>query len=194
MKCERCNAVLGGKRDENGNYDRPAEVYLATYTGLCDRCMRAAPYTVRREWDGAQIISYPPLNPAWRRNREEYVAYADCKVCNGQGQWMHERSYAFGGPYREQCYECLTRYANDVWRKRWQMLHERLYEEIEQKARQEICQACQCKPHDLHQRNLSVEQLARAENIVMRWRERYIQEMLKLEEIISNERALLQQR
>lgn len=133
-KCQVCGAVLGGTKYEDASYDRPAELYAGTYTGLCYKCQNSDAYVVKTEWDGAQTISYPPHCPSWRRDRETYTAYADCQECQGQGRHYISRSFAEGGSYYRYCPTCLDRYCNEAHRKLWQEMYEGVNPAIYQNA------------------------------------------------------------
>jgi len=102
--CHRCGKPL------NADGNRPAELYLGTYTGLCTACMNASPYEVKRLISGAKLMSHPPHLPSWRRSREEFIWFEDCpdKCIKGvvPGTW--------GGwsNYPKQCPTCLARHEN----------------------------------------------------------------------------------
>ena len=119
--CKGCGAPL----DTGGN--RPAELYLGTYTGLCNKCTMGKSFIVKEYRDRARQISYAPHCPSHRRNREEYTSYADCEVCKGTGRLYVSRGFASGGPYYKYCRECLSRYCNEplrVWAdKRQKSIH-----------------------------------------------------------------------
>ena len=110
--CKSCKGPL----DTTG--DRPAELYLGTYTGLCNKCTMAGSFVVKEYRDGALKISYAPHCPSWRRDREEYIAYSDCEICRGTGRLYVSRSMSQGGSYYRYCSQCLNRYSNEslrVW-------------------------------------------------------------------------------
>ena len=112
QNCWRCNEVL------NADGNHPAELYAGTFTGLCYRCEREAPRVVKTYHDGAVRISYLPHCPAWRRDREEFIAYPDCPECGGKGRHWVRRPSNKGGSYPVQCHVCLTRFHDDPHR-RW---------------------------------------------------------------------------
>jgi hypothetical protein len=106
--CKRCGVVMGGRFDGIG-WDRPAEIYAGTYTGLCDKCMYEKDYTVKEYGCDAKLISVPPDCPSWRRNRKEFIAYSDCETCKGSS-WVWKRSGAWGERYKAQCETCWRKY------------------------------------------------------------------------------------
>ena len=106
--------ICGEPLDTSG--DRPAELYLGTYTGLCNKCTMSGPFVVKEYRDGARQISYAPHCPSHRRDREKYISYADCEVCKGTGRLYVSRGFASGGSYYRYCKECLDRYCNDPLR------------------------------------------------------------------------------
>jgi hypothetical protein len=123
LQCTECGALLGGRRAESlpgfPSYDRPAELYAGTFTGLCYACEKGGPRLLRRDWDGALHISYPPHCPAWRRDREVQIAYADCPECKGTGRHYVSRADAQGGSYYQFCRPCLDRYCAEPHRQEW---------------------------------------------------------------------------
>lgn len=102
-KCQHCQKPLQGEGET-----RPAESYLGTFTGLCYTCEKEPAYVVREQADGGKIWSHPPYCPSFRREREEHIAYDDCKECN-HGRVIVLRSYALGGSYSSYCKKCLAR-------------------------------------------------------------------------------------
>src|SRR5438128_1995499 len=83
--CTNCGRLL------NADGGHPAELYLGTYTGLCDDCVRAGPFTVTRFGDVA-AVSHPPHAPSWRRNRESYLHWLGCAAPRCQwGRIMIDR-------------------------------------------------------------------------------------------------------
>lgn len=123
LQCQDCGALLGGRRAESvpgfPSYDRPAELYAGTFTGLCYACEKGGPRLLRRDWDGALHISYPPHCPAWRRDREVEIAYADCPECKGSGRHYVSRADSEGGSYYRYCRTCLDRYCAEPHRQEW---------------------------------------------------------------------------
>ncbi len=105
LNCVSCNSCLSGP-----DGPRPAETYGGTYTGLCYACERGPRMIVGRWACGAVKWSYPPSCPSWRRDREEYVGYSDCKKCNGDGCKWISRSDGDGGSYRAYCSDCSKRW------------------------------------------------------------------------------------
>lgn len=102
--CKNCGKML------NADGYHPAELYLGTYTGLCYDCEGKGPFIVDEYIDGAKRISYPPNSPAWSREREEYVAYADCPECKGKGMTRVSKSAPHGGSFRKFCKTCSQRF------------------------------------------------------------------------------------
>lgn len=102
-KCEQCGKIL----NEDGQY--PAELYAGTYCGLCDQCMCQGIYQVKGNSDGSKLMSHPPHCPSWRRDREEYIWFEDCDLCN-KGAVKIDRSFAYGGTYNVQCKKCSERH------------------------------------------------------------------------------------
>jgi hypothetical protein len=138
-KCRVCGAVLGGNFDGSG-YDRPAELYAGTFTGLCYQCEKAPRFIMRIEWDEARTISYPPHSPAWRRDRQEYIAYADCQECHGAGRFIVDRADSQGGSYPRYCPACLDRYCAESHRKHWSdLLGAVRLENYNQRFLKELC-------------------------------------------------------
>lgn len=112
-KCKVCGVELQGEGS-----GRPAESYLGTYNGLCYTCTSGAVY-IQCEWiDGARTINYPPHCPAWRRDRETFIGYADCPDCKGGGRKWVTRSDASGGSYTVNCKPCLKRFYDNPTRKK----------------------------------------------------------------------------
>jgi hypothetical protein len=107
VTCTRCGKIMGDKVGDS--YNRPAEVYAGTYTGLCNVCMNEADYTVKEYGCGAKLISTKPNLPSYRRDRQEHIAYTDCLVCSGKG-WIMERGQH--GSYKGYCKACMTRFYN----------------------------------------------------------------------------------
>lgn len=118
IRCKRCDKVL----NEDGGH--PGENYLGCATGLCDICMREGPYVVKTYRDGAMQISVPPACPSWRRDREKYMAYEGCPVCQGKGYTVRGSTWS---TYNSACETCSTRYSNDRWRKWFWRTQDRLY-------------------------------------------------------------------
>lgn len=107
--CKVCGNPLGGKKHGPDTYDRPAELYAGTYTGICYTCQNRGPYVEYVLFDGLQRVSYPPHCPSWRRDRESYDAYPDCPDCGGRGRFYVSRSFPRGGPYYRFCRTCSDR-------------------------------------------------------------------------------------
>lgn len=105
--CRVCGKELGG-RQPDGSYHRPAELYAGTYTGLCQRCTSGRAYLVTTLCDGAEVWSFPPHCPSWRRDRQTFVSYPDCG-CN-HGRVMVSRNLSQGGNYPMSCESCSIRY------------------------------------------------------------------------------------
>ncbi len=121
--CKRCGRPL------NADGGHPAELYAGTYTGLCYACEREGPRVVKAYGaDGAQRISYPPSCPSWRRDREEYIAYPDCRECKGTGRIYVDRPWRSGGGYYKSCDRCLGRFSGHPGRKRASARSTALYE------------------------------------------------------------------
>lgn len=101
--CSRCGRELSGP-----DGPRPAETYLGTLNGLCYPCTSSGPYVVARyPWDGAQLVSWPPHCPSWRRTREEFHGYPGCETCAGLGA---TRGYGQWTPIWERCRDCSARF------------------------------------------------------------------------------------
>lgn len=130
--CDSCGRPL----NENGK--RPAELYAGTSTGLCYGCERKKPFVVRRFRDGALRISYPPHSPAWRRDRQEYIAYPDCEACDGKGKTIIYRSFGRGGSYPAYCGKCLNRYWEEPLRKRAGASQKKLLNRMQRKYEDEL--------------------------------------------------------
>lgn len=109
--CQSCNTPLMGE-----NSGRPAELYAGTYTGLCYKCQSKPSAVIYvHPLDECQKISYPPHNPAWRRDRETFLAYADCSECKGAGMILQPYNPDTWSCSYEQCDSCLERYyANPI--------------------------------------------------------------------------------
>lgn len=106
VTCKRCGSVLQGEGE-----DRPAELYLGMYNGLCYPCTNAAPFELNYSYvSGARVFSHPPHCPSWRRDREQFYGFDGCQVCGGQGRVWVSRSDAFGGSYTVQCQACHDRH------------------------------------------------------------------------------------
>ena len=108
-KCEQCGNIL--KKD--------AELYAGTFTGLCRSCENISSKVEVTYFDGAVRISYPPHCPSWRRNRDSFMAYADCKECRGSGKKTITRGMASGGSYPINCPSCSDKFYNHplrVWK------------------------------------------------------------------------------
>ena len=114
--CKCCGAELG---------KNPAEVYLGTYTGLCYACQNGAAYPERTYSSGAVTWSFPPHCPAWRRDREHFIGFADCTDprCGGQGRIMISRRDSQGGSYPINCDACSTRHYSHPLTRREQAEH-----------------------------------------------------------------------
>jgi len=111
--CKRCGKVMGG------DGDRPAEIYLGTFTGLCYDCEKRGAQRIDAEFDGAEHWEHAPHCPSWRRDRERYIGYPGCVDCKGRGRIMVSRPFPQGGPYAIQCKACSTRYYGQPWRAKW---------------------------------------------------------------------------
>lgn len=118
-KCEQCGTVL--KKD--------AESYAGTFTGLCRACENISVRIEKVFFDRAVKISYPPHCPSWRRNRDSFIAYKDCKECGGSGKKTIIRSMAYGGSYPVSCPLCSDRFYKHplrVWKsKRFDRIQEK---------------------------------------------------------------------
>lgn len=129
--CRGCARPL----DADGMH--PAELYAGTCTGLCYEC-EGKPLFVKETYvlDGAMRVSYPPSCPSWRRDREEFLAYADCATCGGGGigssDWMH------GATYRHYCAACHNRFYAHPLRARAIRHRQRLYEAAERVWQSEL--------------------------------------------------------
>lgn len=119
--CKGCGKPLQG--DGSG---RPAELYAGTYTGLCYNCENSGPCITRTDSDGAQHWDCPPHCPAWRRDREFYIGYADCAECKGQGRHYVSRANPQGGPYYRHCETCFQRYCEQPIRKAVSVRYQRI--------------------------------------------------------------------
>jgi len=124
--CLRCRKPL------NADGGHPAELYAGTYNGLCYPCT-SAPAFVKRVMalDNAQWCSHPPLCPSYRRDRPDYVGYADCEACKGTGvaktsysAWTHSSHY-------EYCSACSDRYHRHPLRERIARYSEHSYRAAE---------------------------------------------------------------
>lgn len=98
--CKGCGKPL------NADGGHPAEVYLGTYTGLCYACQNGGAYLERELPSGATLWNFPPHCPAWRRDREHFIGFADCPACVGRGRIMISRSNSQGGSYPINCKTC----------------------------------------------------------------------------------------
>ena len=103
-ECYRCATPLQGQYSGH-----PAERYAGTFNGLCDRCTHAEPIKIGEYDNGAELWEYAPHCPSWRRDRESFIAFSDCLVCEGRGFTRVSRSDSQGGSYREHCRECSKR-------------------------------------------------------------------------------------
>lgn len=119
--CKKCGKPL------NSDGGHPAELYLGTYTGLCYPCQNAGPYVKATHEDGAVEISYPPHNPAWRRDRVTFTAYLDCEDCGGYGRRYESRSFGAGGGYYAYCKTCIERFMNYPKRQRFERWRKCIY-------------------------------------------------------------------
>ena len=111
--CKQCSAVLGGTNHgtaDDPSYDRPAELYMGTYTGLCYSCQNAEVTIIEVYPDSAKLKEYPPHCPSWRRDRERYTAFDDCAECGGKGFKWVVRADALGGSYPVHCEACNRRH------------------------------------------------------------------------------------
>lgn len=104
QRCTKC----GKPMNADGNH--PAELYAGTFTGLCYDCQSDPAYTVKTFETGAKLVSHPPHCPAWRRDREMFIAFDDCPECKGRGYKMNQRGFGSGGPYPEYCRLCSDRH------------------------------------------------------------------------------------
>lgn len=102
--CRVCGKPL------NPNGHRPAETYAGTFTGECYSC-QSRPFfpTLVTTDSGGTYMSHPPSCPSWRRDRETYLAFADCETCKGGGR-VRARGVAGGGGNVQQCEDCLSRH------------------------------------------------------------------------------------
>ena len=104
IKCKSCGKVLN---TDGGN---PAESYLGTFTGICQKCESAPPFRVETLVSGAVLWSCPPHCPSWRRDRETYLQFPDCTCSNGR----EREGYGYGQHFK-QCPRCSERhYAHPV--------------------------------------------------------------------------------
>lgn len=76
--CRTCGRILRGM-----GTGYPAELYAGTYTGLCYPCTNAVPYMVSESVDEI-VWSWPPSEPAHRRDRERYVQVKGCACDRGR--------------------------------------------------------------------------------------------------------------
>lgn len=101
--CTGCGKQL------NADGNHPAELYAGTFNGLCYGCTGRGAYVAKVcALDGAREVSWPPHCPSWRRDRETFIAYADCEACGGLGVDGHGSSHG-GGTYPLSCKPCLDR-------------------------------------------------------------------------------------
>lgn len=108
VTCTHCDAALG----------TPPALYVGKYTGLCKRCSDERVITLKASGrDGAKLLSYYPHAPAWRRVRDEFIAYDGCPDCNGKGFLWVSRADTRGGSYPRYCKTCFDRYYNEPLRK-----------------------------------------------------------------------------
>lgn len=108
QNCQKCQKPLQGQGE-----GRPAELYAGTFTGLCYECQNGGDYIFKTEKDGARHVSCAPSCPSWRRDRENYISYADCKVCKGVGySWKSGRHDS----YRSYCEPCLKKHSENKFR------------------------------------------------------------------------------
>lgn len=135
--CKQCGKPLQG-----ADSGFPAELYISTYNSLCYKCT-AAPGFVERvsALDGAQHWSYPPAQPAWRRDREHYISYTNCEDCKGKGGIMISRSDPMGGSYRTQCKTCSGYYYSHPERIRCDDLRKKAYATFENLYQQSLLKA-----------------------------------------------------
>jgi len=101
--CRKCGKPLDSK-------NRPAELYLGTYTGLCYDCQNSGSWIAQEFSDGARVLCYPPHCPSWRRDREHYISYPDCPECKGKGMKIISRANSLGGDYPHYCKTCSNRF------------------------------------------------------------------------------------
>lgn len=129
--CRGCGCPL------NADGFHPAELYAGTYTGLCYDCERK-PFFVASTYalDGAMRVSYPPSRPSWRRDREEFVAYADCETCGGGG--IGSVDSLRGSTYRHYCAACHDRFYAHPLRDRAIRHRQHLYEAAERVWQSEL--------------------------------------------------------
>lgn len=125
--CRRCGRQLEGEGS-----GRPAELYAGTFTGLCNGCTNAPDYSMSDPGDPkANIVSCSPALPSWRRDRETFVAFADCPYCLGHGYaWRSGSTHR----WRQQCDVCADRRWNRYARAREHWYRKR-FEEIRKAAR-----------------------------------------------------------
>lgn len=126
LVCQRCSRGI----DRDGNH--PAQRYAGTYTGLCETCVVAPAMLAETLYDGAQVWDWPPHCPAWRTDRQKFIAYPGCAECRGHGRMVVSRHDAHGGDYPYNCRSCLLRYAAASERVVYQESareHQRLWEE-----------------------------------------------------------------
>lgn len=106
IPCKFC-----GNNLESKDSGYPASRYFGTLNGLCNKCTYSCPFLKKRYSDEAEIWSFPPHCPSWRRNRETYIKYNSCKnkLCN-HGSVYISRPDAYGGSYLIQCSTCSQKY------------------------------------------------------------------------------------
>ena len=122
LSCKCCGRKLQGEGE-----GRPAESYAGTYTGLCYDCEFRAEFKERTCFDGAEIWSFPPHCPAWRRDRESFIGYSGCLTCEGKGRKWISRPDSRGGSYTVNCPDCRSKFDSNTvrkhWRNRWEQLN-----------------------------------------------------------------------
>jgi len=119
--CKQCGKPL------NADGYHPAELYAGTYTGLCYSCERSGERLLQvNSLDGAQHWEFPPHCPSWRRDRERFIGYTGCQLCQGKGRLWVGRSDTQRGSYSKQCEPCSNRFWDHplrLWeQKRWGLI------------------------------------------------------------------------
>lgn len=117
--CKKCQKPLQGQGE-----GRPAELYAGTFTGLCYSCQNGGDYIVLTEKDGARHISCAPSCPSWRRDRENYISYANCENCKGIGYFWKSGRY---DRYRSYCEPCVKRHSENKFRIKYHRIAKKLY-------------------------------------------------------------------
>lgn len=99
---------LGCGKTLNADGNHPAELYAGTWNGLCYGCTGRGAFVAKTAaLDGCRQVSWPPYCPSHRRDRDKFLAYADCDLCRGMGVELSPSGYALD--HRRQCGPCLDR-------------------------------------------------------------------------------------